>query len=220
MSERQQTPSLRIPVACLVVAAIAVGASSAEGQELPPAQGLAGGDDGFSDATYVSLGYTVNAPEQMFGVAASTVGTLWGGWGLYVDAKRSTEDPDGEDTFDPTRTAADVAAEDPADELFGEQSKWRSLNGALVRKLGDRFAVYAGGGVTQETAYEEYQNDDPTGPDDTFYWVEDETESETGLNLLGGGLFRATRNLLFHFGGEANPAGLTVGASLGLPLGG
>lgn len=184
------------------------------------AQGLGAPQEGFTEQTYATLGYVVNAPDQMLGVSAMTVGSMWGGWGLYADAKLTRDTPEGEDSFDPTMTAGDVASQFPQDELFQEESAWRSLNGAVVRAVSPEFAVYAGAGVTRETAYDEYQSDERQGTADAFYWVEDEAASATEANFLGGAILRASRNLLFHFGGEANPGGFTIGASLGLPLGG
>lgn len=212
----------RSPVlaACVALAVLSLSPGVLGAQQLPAGQAGGGGDGGFSELTYLTLGYTVNAPDQMLGAAATTVGAAWGGWGLYADAKLSRETPEDDDRFDPTRTATDVQRQTPSDELFLEESGWRSLNGALVRKLGDDFAVYAGGGVTRETAYDQYRSEELRGTAEAYYWVEDEVESETALNLLGGGLFRATRNLVFQFGAESNPSGVTVGAALALPLGG
>lgn len=194
---------------CVLAAAAPTGA-----QEIGAAQ------EGLTETTYVSLGYVVNAPEQMLGGSAMTVGPKWGGWGLYADAKFTRDTPEDGDRFDPTLTADDVATQLPQDELFQEASAWRSLNAAVVRAVSPQFAVYAGAGVTDETAYDEYQSDERQGTAEAFYWVEDEAESSSEPNVLGGVFLRASRNLLFHFGGEANPAGATIGASLGLPLGG
>lgn len=184
------------------------------------AQARIGSGEGFTGATYVSAGYVVNAPNQRLGFSLMTVGSSWGGWGLYVDAKKTTGSPEGEATFDPTRTATDVAANTPQDQLFVEESAWRSLNGAIVRALGSEFAVYAGGGVTEETAYDEYRDWDQRTTADAFYWVEDEVSGGTEANVLGGVFFRATRNLIFQAGAEANPPGFTVGVAVGLPVDG
>jgi len=184
------------------------------------AQAGSGAGAGFTGATYVAAGYVVNAPNQRLGFSLMTVGSAWKGWGLYVDAKKSTGSPEGEATFDPTRTATDVAANTPRDQLFVEESAWRSLNGAVVRAIGSEFAVYAGGGVTEETAYDEYRDWDQRTTADAFYWVEDAVSGGTELNVVGGVFFRATRNLIFQAGGESNPSGFTVGAAVGLPLDG
>lgn len=178
------------------------------------------GQEGFSTHTYASLGYVVNAPDQTLGVSAMALGPAFGGWGIYVDGKLTRDSPEGEDNFEPSMTASDVASELPEDLLFREESTWRSLNGAVVRELGPEFALYAGAGVSRETAYDEYQSDERRGTADAYYWVEDEGDSATELNVLGGAVLRASRHLLFHFGAEANPEGFTVGASLGLPLDG
>lgn len=175
---------------------------------------------GFTGDTYLAAGYTINAPNQRLGVSLMTIGSFWKGWGLYLDAKKSTGTPEGEDSFDPSRTATDVARNTPDDQLFVEESAWRSLNGAVVRAVGSEFAVYAGGGVTEESAYDEYRDWDQRATADAFYWVEDEVSGGTEPNVLGGVFFRATRNLIFQAGGELNPPGFTVGAALGLPLGG
>lgn len=194
---------------CVLVAASPAGA-----------QGLGASPEGFTQETYVTMGYVVNAPDQMLGVSAMTVGPRWGGWGLYADAKLTRDTPEDDDRFDPSLTAEDVAAELPEDQLFREDDAWRSLNGAVVRAIGAELAVYGGAGVTRRTAYDEYQSDERQATAEAFYWVEDEGDSATELNVLGGAVLRASRHLLFHFGAEANPEGFTVGASLGLPLDG
>lgn len=172
------------------------------------------------DETYASVGYVANAPDQLLGFSAMTVGSMWGGWGLYVDAKFPTSSPEDEESFDPDRTTSEVRANDPLDQVFQRESTWRSFNAAVMRALGGDFAVYAGAGITREKAYDEFQSDEDAGTAEAFYWVRNEVESGRELNLLGGILFRATHRLSFQFGANSNPTGFTAGAALSFPLGG
>lgn len=180
-----------------------------------PGQSPLGASGGFGDATYLAAGYVVNAPDQMMGFSAMALGPVWEEWGLYVDAKITTDSPGEDDAFDPNRTASDVPIED---ELFQQENAWRSLNGAIVRSVGSQLAFYAGGGVSRMTAYDEYRSDELAGTADAYYWVEDEASSQTRPKLVGGAIFRFTRNLIFQFGAETNPVGATIGAGLALPL--
>ena len=174
--------------------------------------------EGFGSRTYLSAGYVANAPDQLLGASMMTVGERWSGWGLYVDGKMTTNSPEERETFDSGRTATDVARQSPEDELYQEESTWKGLNGAIVRALNPQLAVYAGAGISRESAYDEYRSEEQRGTANAYYWVEDETDRSTGVNLLAGAIFRATEYVVFQFGAESNPRGGTVGVGVALPF--
>ena len=51
-----------------------------------------------------------------------------------------------------------------------------------------------------------------------FYWVEDEKESGTRANLMGGVFFQLGESFAVQMGGETRPAGFTMGLTYLLPL--
>lgn len=166
----------------------------------------------FGNHRHLGLGYVVSAPKMFVGF--NVLALKAGGFGLYADFKISVDSPGGEESCCPHSLEE---AEGFGDQLFKEESAWRSFNVALARVVGPQLAVYAGGGMSRETAYRQYF--DPAGQRGSFgaYWVEDDGASGNRLNLLGGLIFHASRNLVFVFGGEMEPPGVTVGLTLAVP---
>ena len=171
----------------------------------------------FDRATNVAVGYVANMPDQLLGFSAMTVGERWGGWGLYLDYKQSLDSPGDDPTFRPGVTPQEAL--NTGNDEFGQESQWTGFNVAVVRTISDELAVYAGAGWADQTVYREFL--DPDGdPLTPFFWVEDEAVSGTEVNVLGGFYFRLMQNVLFQFGSQTAPGGVTAGISLGVPLGG
>lgn len=166
----------------------------------------------FGNHRHVGLGYVVNAPHIFVGF--NVLALQAGGFGVYADVKLSVDSPKDEQSCCPY-TVAD--AEGFGDQLFQEKSDWRSFNVALARVVAPQLAVYGGAGASRERAYRQYFDQTRTRGSLGAYWVEDNGASGTRLNLLGGLLFHASRNLVFVFGGELEPPGVTVGLTLAVP---
>lgn len=189
--------------------------SPAEGQRV--GQEFVDPDESFLASRFVSVGYVVDAPDQLVGFGVSTVGSMWSGWGLYADVKFSVATPESEDNFTEARTASE--ADQLGDQRFSElESAWNTVNLALIRAVTHEVALYAGAGYSQETVYREYFDDQIERGIQGFYTVEDERQGGDTVNMLGGLLFRATRHLMFQFGGETAPAGFTAGVNLVFPF--
>lgn len=200
--------------------AVLVGLTLAMGSASPASAQWAGDpDESYVASTHLAVGYVANAPDQLVGFSAMTVGSLWSGWGLYIDVKFTPNSPEGDDEFDATMTAAE--AESLGDLTFGNPDRiWTTVNAAVVRAVADEVAVYAGAGHSREKVYQEYEDPDGERGIQGFYIVEDERLSRKTVNLLGGLFFRAGRHFSFQIGAETAPAGFTAGVGLVFPLGG
>lgn len=185
-------------------------ASSSYAQTGPPPIG------GFGGVPQWSVGYVVNAPDQMLGFSTMFLGPPIGSWGLYVDAKFSLEDPTRRLGYDPT-TSVDQA-EEMGDAYFSNESDWTSVNVGAVRAVTGSLAVYAGVGYSREKAYREYFDSARGRGEFGFYWIDDDGGSGSRINVFGGAWLRAMGNLMFQFGGELAPRGFTVGAAYAVPI--
>jgi hypothetical protein len=156
-------------------------------------------------------GYVANAPHQLAGIGTWIMPRGVRGWGLYLDAKLAVESP-ARQTF--LRGVTPDEAEAMGDTYFKTSSAWTSVNIAAVRGLSRELAVYLGAGHSWQTVYLQYVDD--TGERGEFgqYWVEDETQSSTFPNVLGGVFFRLANRVVFQFGAESAPAGVTAGMHL------
>jgi opacity protein-like surface antigen len=163
------------------------------------------------------VGYVANMPNQFAGVSAHYISGFMGGLGIYVDAKFDVSSPEDEDGYIADLTAAEV--EDQfADQRFHSEGSWRSVNVALMRPLAPQFVVYAGAGIADGKQYHEYIDVEGNRGVEGFYWVRDEEESGSEVNVLGGAMFQLTRNIAFQVGMESQPRGFSVGASYLVPL--
>ena len=162
------------------------------------------------------IGYVGNAPELLLGGGAYAIVPVFGGLGLYVDAKFDSKAPSDEDSFDPDLTAREVDDE-IGDEFRDDESSWRSFNAALIRPLTSAFMLYAGLGYARETVYRQYFDESEERGIAGYYWVESPDDERTQLNVLAGMFLRMTSRLHAQFGFETAPRGGTVGLSLMLP---
>jgi hypothetical protein len=189
-----------------VIFAVLLGSSSS-------AVPLSGQAAGFRHDTSWQVGYVANAPQQVLGIGAWTMPSPRHGWGLYADVKLSADSPAG-DVLDRAMTPAD--AEQLGDDFFKETAAWTTVNMALVRGVSAELAVYLGGGVSWRTTYLQYVDGTLTRGEFGQYWVVDDELTGVRPNVLGGALFRAASRVVFQFGAEAAPAGVTVGVHLRL----
>lgn len=195
----------------LFLSALAVAESAPAAAQVPL-------DSDFTTTPHWVIGYAANIPDQLLGFSGLVLGPQLGGWGIYVDVKRTTDSPADRSDFEPSLTAEEVDNQF-GDFRFSDQSAWTTVNVAAVRVLKETFAVYAGAGYSKETAYARYQDPTFTRGVAGFYWVEDDRESGNRINFIGGAWFRATSLLMLQLGGETAPAGFTMGAGLVLPIG-
>lgn len=162
------------------------------------------------------FGYVANAPELFAGGAAWMVLPVFGGLGLYVDAKFDTTSPADDEAFDPDLTAQDVDAE-IGDDFQDDDTSWRSFNAAIVRPVTPALMLYAGAGYAKEAAYRQYRDETGTRGLAGLYWVESPPDDRTTVNVLAGMFLRLTRRLNAQFGVESAPRGFSVGMSVVLP---
>lgn len=174
-------------------------------------------EQSFVAGTHLGVGYVMNAPDQLVGLTAFTVGSKWSGWGAFADAKFTSDRPTGDDDFREDMTAAE--AEAMGDERFAEPDEvWETVNVGLVRAVSHDVAIYAGAGYSNQTVYQEYVESE-TGPD-RFYTVEDDRVGGNTVNVMGGLYFRVGRVITFQFGGETAPGGFTLGVNFMIPVSG
>lgn len=163
------------------------------------------------------IGYVANMPNQFAGVSAHYISNFMGGLGVYVDAKFDVESPEDEEGFEPGLTAAQVEDE-RGDQLFHEDGSWRSFNVALMKAIAPQFVIYAGAGLADGKHYGQYIDTEGELGIEGFYWVRDEENSGSEINVLGGAFFQLTRNVAFQVGAESKPGGFTLGVSYLVPL--
>ena len=100
-------------------------------------------------------------------------------------------------------------AESWNDPLLREEWKTISVSAGGTRSFGHLY-IYLAAGVAYQVLYSEYE--DPTGilADDNTYWIYDENSGRYRPNVTGGFGVRAG-SLTFQFGGDAVPAGISLG---------
>lgn len=155
------------------------------------------------------IGYALNAPQQLIGVATALTTPRWGGWGLYLDGKLTYDSPARDDEFRADLTPDD--ARDFGDFQASEKSDWRNINGALLKVLGPALVVYAGGGVGFRKTYIQFADQTQERSETGIYWVEDASQEGVFPNIMGGAFFRLSRLFVFQIGAESAPAGVTAG---------
>lgn len=197
-------------ILCLATASAATGQAQQGVQPAPGAQDL-------RQSVFLGLGYVANAPNMFIG-GNILVRPRSGLPGLYLDLKTTYDPINRRPGFMPDITV-ETAEGEFRDLLFQTGEAWTSLNAAVVWPVAEELALYAGAGLTRESAFREYQ--DPSEAEDSrrFYWIEDPAASGDYVNLLGGIFVQAGRRLLFQVGAELRPAGATVGATYLLPIG-
>lgn len=172
---------------------------------------------GFQSGPRVGIGYVVNAPSMFLGFNGYALTGQLGGLGIYVDAKLDFDSPRDEPGFTDAWTARFVEDE-IGDQFFREEDEWRSLNVALIRPLSPDLMVYAGAGLAERNRYWEYVDQTRERGLFGYYWVRNEDESTSFVNVLGGLFFRIAPQFALQVGVESMPRGATVGASYSLPL--
>lgn len=161
----------------------------------------------FRDGSNWLAGYVANAPSQLLGIGVGAVLPALSGWGVYADAKLTTDSP----ARDAVQSMTRQDAEDLGDTFFTQSSAWTSANLAALKGLSPELALYLGAGLSWRTMYSAYV--DLTG-ERGRYWVEDDEQPVLHPNVLGGAFFRLGRRITFQFGAERAPAGFTVGLHL------
>lgn len=194
-----------------VVAALTVAPAAAQNRIAP--------GQGFENLPRLGIGYVANAPQILTGASAYTVVDVFGGLGLYVDAKLNLETPEDERDFVDDLTVRQVEAF-PGQEADRDERSWWSVNAALIRPLSPEFMVYLGAGYAYEGVYWRYRDLNGVLDIGTFgwYWVQDDRDSGYRVNFLAGMFFRMSERVAFQFGLESVPSGVTVGGSYSFPL--
>ena len=87
-----------------------------------------------------------------------------------------------------------------------------------MRAVGPQFAVYAGAGLSNGTQYRQYLDETGTMGEFGYYWVRDEANSGSKVNVLFGGMFQLTRAFAFQLGFDTQPRGIALGVSYLVPM--
>lgn len=202
-------------VAALFLTGIAALPAAAQGG--PPSGSVP--DPGFLELPRLGVGYVVNAPSMYLGFSGFAVTPVWGGIGLYVDAKFDRDSPMDEQSYIDSLTVQ-IVEDEIGDEFVGEEDEWKGFNAALVRPLSPQLMVYLGAGYAERERYWRYQDPGQGRGTGGFYWVRNLEESGSEINVLGGAFFRITSNIALQFGLESMPRGMTVGGAYSIPLAG
>lgn len=190
--------------------ALLASASPAAGQSLY-------GEAHLRNSSYVGLGYVASLPELFVGFSALRISRgILGGAGLYADVKFSTTSPAREPNYDPSITVGQ-AQDQFGDFLVKEQSTWLAVDLALVYAVTRELALYAGGGYAREHHYQQYFDNSQTRGQAGFYWIADPAASGGRTRAVGGIFVRATPNVAFQAGLDAQPMGAAVGVVFMLP---
>jgi hypothetical protein len=168
----------------------------------------------FHTSSFLGVGLVGNAPSATVGVSATLIRRQ--GFGLYADGRLSIQSPGQAASFMPGITAEEAERRD-RDEWLREQETWVSGNLAAVRPVTADVAFYVGAGYAHRTTYVEFFDETRRRGDAGYYWVEDVSESGSTVNLLGGMIVQAGRNLLFQAGVDLAPRGFTLGAMYAFP---
>lgn len=163
---------------------------------------------GFEGESILGIGYVANPPSLLLGVSGIAVASR--GFGLYVDAKFATDDPEGWSRYNPNLTRSEAIASFP-DQNLRQHTHWRSFNAALVHTFSDELLLYAGGGLARERVYTEFYDDSHARGELGYYVVTDEEGTGDRVNALGGAMLRLTPRILAQVGGELQPVGMTFG---------
>jgi hypothetical protein len=163
------------------------------------------------------IGYVVNMPNQYAGASVHVLTEFMGGFGVYVDAKFDTSSPEDEPGYLDSLTAAEVD-ERVGDQLFHSDASWKSVNVAILRAVGPQFAVYAGAGLSNGTQYRQYLDENGRTGNFGYYWVRDEENSGSEVNVLFGGIFQLTRAFGFQLGFDTRPRGIALGITYLVPM--
>lgn len=163
---------------------------------------------------YVSVGYVANVPNVSTGISAFHL--LGGGWGYFADVKHSLDDRRGSEIFqsDMTLEEADLLGH----ARFADEAEYTSFNAGVMKALNPEIAAYVGAGYSSRRAFRGFR--DPSGElgdDGGHYFVEDDIESRSGVNAVGGIVIQAGRSFFIRLGGELFPAGVNAGVYLGVP---
>ena len=201
-----------------VLSALAVTPAAAQ-QPLDPGEG-------FEQLPRLGIGYVTNAPNIFTGAMAYVVLDVFGGLGLYIDAKVKMDTPSDRDDYIDDLSVAQVSAiplQREREDGFG----WRSVSVGLIRPISPELMVYVGAGYTEEDVYIRYEDQGnylyELGLVDAplvggRYWVQDLQQSGEHVNLLAGLFFRMTEHVALQFGVESQPQGVTVGGSYSIPF--
>jgi hypothetical protein len=170
----------------------------------------------FETARTVSIGYVANAPNAFLGAGIAFINPTF--VGAFADFRTSGSSPAGRSNFVP-EWDVDRALNEFGDFFFNREDDWMVVNAGLTRVIGPELAIYAGAGYARLRAFEQYEDPEGERGEFGYYWVEDDRVSGNYVNALGGVYFRAGRNLVFQFGAESRPRGMTVGVHYALPIG-
>ncbi|HSJ26349.1 MAG TPA: hypothetical protein VK929_16840 [Longimicrobiales bacterium] len=163
---------------------------------------------GFQGEQILGIGYVANPPSLLLGASGIAVSSR--GFGLYVDAKFATDNPEGWTRYNPNLTRSEAIASFP-DQNLRQHTHWRSFNAALVHTFSDELLLYAGGGLSSERVYTEFYDDTQERGELGFYVVTDEERTGDRVNALGGAMLRLTPRIMAQVGGELQPVGMMFG---------
>ncbi|HET7275833.1 MAG TPA: hypothetical protein VFI91_11765 [Longimicrobiaceae bacterium] len=164
----------------------------------------------------VGAGFVVNAPQMFFGANAFALSSLWGGLGIYVDAKFERESVKDEAGFIMDMTVQE--ADQTGDRFQRDDEVWQSFNLALIRPITPELMLYLGAGMAERESFSQYYDTTRQRGASGYYWVTDEANSGNKVNVMGGGMFRIGSDVFLQFGLESAAPGATVGALISIPL--
>lgn len=199
----------RVPPALVGALLLAVSAGSLAGQ----------GRD-FRSGMRTGIGYTAAFPDVQAGVG---VWHLVGGspFGVFADAKMTIGSLRDEPTHCPAAlTECTVTyVESQRNDLFiREQDEFLIANAGAMYAITPQFVLMLGAGAARKRTVTEYfdEEEEPITETGQFF-VDNEPDPATELQLVAGMLIRAGTHLVFRFGYETAPGGMSLGAYFALP---
>jgi hypothetical protein len=209
------------PIRCISAAAVALLAPLMLSAAAANAQ--AGPQRDFHTTLRHGAGYSGVFPDAALGAGIfSFLGNTR--FGVFADGKMTVPRLTSSEGYCPPEIAVctvEWVQANRNDLMIRDENELLIFNAGGMYAITPEFALMLGAGMARTTRLREYfhDTDDEIGRigDSGAYFVLHETEPTWGVQGVAGLLFRAGRNLVFRFGYETAPGGMSVGIYWALP---
>lgn len=154
------------------------------------------------------MGYVGNFPQEFIGFNLIRLNRNKAGF--YIDLKVGVPMREGADNFY-DNISVNKAENIYGDDFLRKDGNWISLNACLTKVITDYIAVYGGFGYSAYSQYRQYYDEFEILGDNGKYWIDDEGESKSSINILAGIFFPLSSLWNMQIGAEYQPAGLSLG---------
>jgi hypothetical protein len=171
----------------------------------------------FDSGMRTGIGYTPVIPDVMGGVGFwRTVGSR--GFGVFSDFKLTVPSIEGDREYCPAELQdcrVSWVEANRNDQTMRDIDEYLLFNVGAMKVLTPEFAVMVGGGMVRHSRYREYFHNEEDQvariTDSGAYYVPQDELAAWGPQLVVGLLVRLGQNLVFRFGYESEPGGMSAG---------